>query len=368
MKGLLHKFNRRAKRGAMSMSAAAVFTVGGAGVAHAAPPQETAALHETVSSQTQVRTQAQDYAYSQERLDVIKARMARTQEGAALLQFAADENIRIEMSSSAVMDSNLKDKTLVKGVNYSTLIRLNGDVAGDDFILITLAHEIRHSWHERALGSDDMPFTPQQELLKRRIQEADAFAYEIHFAYEYEKATGTRLNIGQTYPCEGENAYACLLSDYRGWRKDRNKTLEDAYTKLLEKTLKHVHRQGYDTRLLRIVDTGWGAVANAAERGVNWATLLEDPATDAAFAAHMRKVATVGLSPGTDPAALSRWSDDDFLSLRKTGGKLSRGDRRALGALQEKFADARLAWQEFKAKEETPRGTAIAPPASPGAI
>lgn len=340
------------------MSAAAVFTVGGAGVVHAAPPPpETAALHETATGQRQA--QAQDYAHSQERLDLIKARMARTQEGAALLQFAAGENIRIEMSNSAVMDSNLKDNTLVKGVNYSTLIRLNGDVAGDDFILITLAHEIRHSWHERALGSDDMPFTPQQELLKRRIQEADAFAYEIHFAYEYEKATGTRLNIGRTHPCEGENAYACLLSDYRGWRRDKNKTVEEAYSKLLEKTLRHVHRQGYDARLLRIVDTGWGAVANAADRGVNWATLLEDPATDAAFAAHMRKVATVGLSPGTDPAALSRWNDADFVSFKKTGGNLARGDRRALSALQEKFADAQLAWREFKVKAETPQPVSL---------
>lgn len=342
MKGLLHRFNRRAKRGAMSLSAAAVFAAGGAGLAHAAVPAETKAQTQTAL--------VQDYAHSQERLDAIKARMSRTPEGAALLQFAADENIRIEMSNSAVMDSNLKDKTLVKGVNYSTLIRLNGDVAGDDFILITLAHEIRHSWHERTLGSDDMPFTPRQELLKRRIQEADAFAYEIHFAYEYEKATGTRLSIGEKWPCEGENSYACLLDDYRDLRK--KKTVEQAYSKLLEKTLKHVHRQNYDARLLRIVDTGWGAVANAAERGIRWAELLEDPATDAAFAAHMRKVATIGLSPGADPAALTSWSDEDFLSYRKTGGNLSRTDRRSLNSLQEKFSDAQLAWKEFKEKQE----------------
>ncbi len=91
------------------------------------------------------------YAYSDARLEKIKTAIALSETVRALLDFAATENIRIEMSNSKVMDDDPKDSLTIKGLNYSTLIRLNGDISSDDEVMITLAHELRHSWHERRI-------------------------------------------------------------------------------------------------------------------------------------------------------------------------------------------------------------------------
>lgn len=342
-------FNRRARRVSLALAAAAAFACG-AGSAAAArmenPPPPAVAAAELAAAAPQ---KAQDDAHAQERLGRIRARMEETALGRALLQFAASENIRIEMSDSRTIDSAPDDGITIKGINYSTLIRLNGDVANDDAVLITLAHEIRHSWHERQLLSDAMPLAPRHEWLKRRIQEADAFAFQIHFAWEHEQATGKRLGLRDfaQQGCAGDNAYACLLSDYRGWRKDMDAA--GAYSRLLEKTMSHVKRQSYDARIIRHLDAGWGRVAQNPALGARWAALLATPATDAQFAEQMRRVATAGLAPGTDSAALSHWTEADFLDFKKTGGTPARADRKAFEAVQKKYDAAQKAWQDFTA-------------------
>lgn len=381
MKKLLQQFNKSAKRAGIAGAAtlAMVFGLHADAQANRAPLPQPAALMElapaTVQEAPKVKTVQEapkvKYAYSQERLDKIEAEMSRTELGTALLAFAAEKNIRIEMSSSKVMDDNPKDRITIKGLNYSTLIRLNGDISSDSEILLTLAHEIRHSWHQHVVDSDTLALTPRNEWLKRRIQEADCFAFEIHFAYEYEKATGKSLSIGDRYPAAGQSTYAGMLGDYSRARAKKDATVGDAYSQLLGKAFVHVNKQGYDKRFTENLSEIWTSAATKSGLRFAYADEMMNPATDAEFVKAMREVATAGLRPGTDPAALTSWLDSDFLGFEKTGGKPSRANMKTFEVAQTRYEEAKLAWKEFIAPKEVaplpapvvPQPPAVSPPA-----
>ncbi|MDF3024951.1 MAG: hypothetical protein K0R10_2312 [Alphaproteobacteria bacterium] len=336
MKKLLTAFNRRAKKTALT--AVAAFALIG-GISHDSPPAH--ALPEVAAATQTADTVKVPYATSQARLDTIKAKIALTPTGQALIDYAVRENIRIEMSDSKAMDDDPKDNIFIKGLNYGHLIRLNGDIASDDAIMLTLAHEIRHSWHDRTVKSDELQLEPRREWLKRRIQEADCFAYEIHFAYEYEKATGKKLSIGN----RATNDYAKLLGAYEKARAAEGATVSSAYTALLEKTFVHVNGLDYDKRFTTQLQETWTEVA--AKQGLmpSYSARMVDPATDADFVREMREVATAGLDIGFDPAALSTWTEADFLSFEKTGGTPSKKDQQTFDSAQAKFLEARTTWQ-----------------------
>jgi len=79
----------------------------------------------------------------------------------------------------------------------------------------------------------------------------------------------------------------------------------------------------------------------------------------------MRKVATVGTTPGVDPAALYAWTDADFLSFKKTGGQ-SKSDIKKLDALEVKFNAARNSWIVYsQAKEAETVAPVVQAPAAP---
>ena len=304
------------------------------------------------------KQQKKDYAFSQERLDKIKERMRQTELGRELLQFAEDEQIRIGMSNSRTIDSDPKDNLFTKGRNYSTYILLNGEMKSDEEIMMTLAHELRHSWHQRVVKSDELDLDPRRHWLKRRIQEADAFAFEVHFGYEYEKATGKQLDIGDRFnACSGHTPFICLAENYRQAR-DGGKPAPEAYGELLERGMKHVRAMQYDKTFAGELDDGWGATVKTPTAGSAFANRFDHPVADSDFVAKMRAVATEGLVPGVDPAALTGWTDADFLSFDKTGGK-SKGDMKKLDAAEKKFAEAKAAWDKYEASK-------IPPPAPPG--
>lgn len=350
LKKLLATFNKHARKTALT-AIAAVALVGG--ITHDSPP--ASALPETATATQTADTVKVPYATSQARLDTIKTKIALTPTGQALLDYAARENIRIEMSDSKTMDDDPKDNIFIKGLNYGHLIRLNGDIASDDAIMLTLAHEIRHSWHERTVKSDDLQLEPRREWLKRRIQEADCFAYEIHFAYEYEKATGKKLAIGN----RATNDYAKLLGAYEKARSAEGATVATAYSALLEKTFQHVNGLDYDKRFTTQLKETWTDVAAKPGLAPIYAARMVNTATDADFVREMREVATAGLEIGFDPAALSTWTDADFLSFEKTGGAPSKKDQQTFDEAQLKYLEARTDWQLLHFMNDNP----AAPPA-----
>ncbi|MDE1151320.1 MAG: hypothetical protein PW788_02190 [Micavibrio sp.] len=356
-------FAQTLKRGCITLAAAFTLVAGGTpSRAQDAPPQPSPPTVQVMPPAKAIPLKAAKaaapvdsaYATSKERLQVIEGSMRKTPLGRALLQFAADENIRIVMSDSKVMDPNPNDNLMFKGRNYSTRILLNGDVKSHDEIMITLAHEIRHSWHERQLHTNRMKLDPQREWVKRRIQEADCFAFEIHFAYEYEKATGKTLNLGSRKNCDNRGGYACLLQNYSNDRAAM--PVGDAYSKLLGRTFKHVHAQGYDRSFVDDLDNGWGYVVDYPGLGILFNERLLNPTPDAEYARNMRRVATAGLTPGVDPAALADWTNADFSSLDKTGA-VDADVKADFDKVQSRYAAARFAWVsllDFAATQKFP--------------
>ncbi len=363
MKKLKNDFNKKAKR-IIFAGAAALGLMAGLGAEARMADQLLSPAAIVLTEATTAPAPAAvkvKYAYSVERLEKIKTAIELSETGRALLDFAATENIRLEMSNSKTMDDNPKDSITIKGRNYSTLIQLNGDISSDDDIMITLAHELRHSWHERTLKNDDLALTPRNEWLKRRIQEADCFAFEIHFAYEYEKATGKRLSLGDRNPAAGQTTYAGMLGDYTYWRNAKNATVADSYSKLLVKTFTHVHNMSYDKRFVTSLSETWLSAANSPSLRQTYKSELENPASDADFVAAMRLVATAGLKPGEDPVALAAWLDSDFLGFEKTGGKPSSANMKIFNAAQLKFDEAKEAWKKDN-EPPPPEPPAVVPP------
>lgn len=369
--GYLHQAWRRVarapKRIALSLAALAVFSPALASAATPAPQQQTyvaQAISSTVPDAK--KPEKQDAAHSQARLDRIYTKLQLTEAGRELLEFAERENIAIAMSDSKAMDDNPKDRLFTKGLNYGRYILLNGDIKSDDELMLTLVHELRHSWHERGIRTSGLPVTPTQEFLKRRIQEADAFAFEIHFGYEYEKATKKTLDLGNRFEScgAGSNSFACLAQDYKYYRAG-NKPVAEAYSKLLERTIRHVNGLDYDKSFIAQNDNGWGIAATQPELATRFKAKFEDTASDAEFVAAMRKVATVGTEPGVDPAALYSWTDADFLSFKKTGGQ-SKSDVKKLDALEVKFNAARNSWIVYsQAKDAETVAPVVQAPAAP---
>src|SRR5262245_49682934 len=126
LKSAFNKASRRLRRGLAVLAAATALTFGMAAGASAQTPVATQPSAVVVTAQPQVEKKA-DYAFSEERLNAIKAKMQKTQLGKDLLQFAVNQNLRIEMSNSKIMDSDPADGYTIRG-NYSRdRIRLNGE-------------------------------------------------------------------------------------------------------------------------------------------------------------------------------------------------------------------------------------------------
>lgn len=341
---------RKTRRGLCAVFAAAAL----GGAVHApAPAQLPSATTEFAVAAAPQQQAKEKYAFSQQRLDSIQAKMRATELGRDLLQFAQDENIRISLSDSKTMDPNPRDALFTKGRNYSTYVLLNGEMRSDDELMLTLVHELRHSWHERVIKSNEMRLGPRHHWLKRRIQEADAFAFEVHFGYEYEKATGKRLDVGDRWnACDGTKPFVCLVEEYRRIR-DGGTPVDEAYGALLVKGFRHVNAMSYDKTFVKELEAGWSNVIDRPWLGQYYAPMFDSPVTDAAFVEKMRAVCTAGMAPGKDPAALVHWTEADFLSFEKTGGKTKSGMRK-LDAAERKFALAAQAWRNYVPAEKPP--------------
>jgi hypothetical protein len=361
---LTHAWNRAARktRGLLC----ALFAAAALSPPLSAPPPSAPAFQEVLATAPQKQTQ-EKYNVSTQRLDVIEEKMRATEPGRALLQFAADENIRISLSTSKVMDPNPRDDLVVKGRNYSSYVLLNGELRSDDELMLTLVHELRHSWHERTVKTGAMRLGPRHHWLKRRIQEADAFSFEVHFGYEYEKATGKRLDVGDRWnACDGTKPFVCLVEEYRAIR-EKGTPVDTAYGALLEKGFRHVHAMSYDKTFLTELEGGWSAVVDRPWLGAHYAEMFDKPVTDAAFVEKMRAVCTAGLSPGVDPAALTGWTEADFLSFDKTGGTDRRGMKK-LAVAERKFSLAAQAWRLYEPVTAPPPAKSKAPLPKPQII
>ncbi|MDE1151321.1 MAG: hypothetical protein PW788_02195 [Micavibrio sp.] len=287
------------------------------------------------------------YKYSDARLQLVEDHMRKTQLGQDLLKFAEDEKIAIRLSRGSAMDDNSADKITFSGLNFGDHILLNGDVSNDDAIMLTLAHELRHSWHKRIAKADALELEPKRQWIRDRIEEADAFSFEVHFGYEYEQATGKKLNLGnRANACAGDG-YLCLVESYRGWR-DGGMAAPDAYEKLLEKAFVHVHGLDYDSDFLKDQLDTYGDIVKRPAIGYLYSAEWSNPASEADYTDAMRRIVTVGINPASDRSAFAGWTPLDLQSLAKTGGEDDAGAEK-LKASENKFAEARAAFDNYQA-------------------
>jgi hypothetical protein len=245
------------------------------------------------------------------------------------------------------MDDDPADGFMISGTYGSKLVLLNGDEKRDDEIMMTLAHELRHAWHDVVIHQGDMRLDAKRMLIRDRLLEADVFAFEVHFAFEYEKATGLKLRLGdRAKPCAKHESSLCMLN---GYAQDRasGMAVPEAYGKLIGRTLRHVQAEEYDEDFLKTQGETWQGVIDKPGTGFAWFGIGDGDAglmSEADFAATMRRVATVGLKPGEGLSALAAWTEGDFLSLEKTGGKKVEG---ALDVQTKNFEKAREAWNAY---------------------
>ncbi len=285
-------------------------------------------------------------------LESILEKTRATETGRGLLDFAATNKVKITISDSKHMDANPNDAILIRGLNHYTNIELNSEIGTEESMMLTLAHEIRHSWHKRVVKMGELNLDPKRSWISDRIQEADCFAYEIHFGYEYEKATGKSLGLAAS-----QAGYGGLATFYAGLR-DSGVAPQDAYRQLVERAFAHTHSLQYDDNFLDKQLKNWSAVVEKPFLGILYAKSWDDPTSAADFVKAMRHVTTVGTDTTKDLSALQSWKDEDFTNLDKTGGA-AKDDTEKLAKAEVKFGEARGAWKAHwqktldKIKEET---------------
>lgn len=359
LKGAWAKAQRRFRRGLGALTAAAAITFGAAGVAAAQTAELKPSPVAAIAGALQVPAKNTGYAFSERRLTAVKAKMQKTALGREMLAFAEDQNIGIAMSNSKVMDDAPNDGFKIKGTYAGSSILLNGEEKKDDELVLTLVHELRHAWHDLSLHQGALRLDPRHRLIRDRILEADVFAFEAHFGYEYEKATGARLSLGNRMkPCKDSSSSLCILDGY-AVNRNAGMDVSAAYGKLLERTLKVVHAKDYDGDFLDSQNEDWQGVIDDPGTGLDWFGEGESGLTpEADFASALRRATTPGMTADAGTSGLASWTVADFSSLKKTGGDV--GIR--LRASTEKFNQARAAWNTFQKQEPEIR---VTPEASP---
>jgi hypothetical protein len=351
MKDAWNKAARKFRKGVLSLTAASAMAFSAAGCATpsqaaispaAEPvPVVTVVPKPATPADTAVTMTPQEQA----RLDTLLTKMRKAPLGAELLDYAEARGITITMSNSKVMDDDPNDNIIIRGLFFGKTIQLNADEKNDEELMLTLAHEIRHSWHRYTLKTGQLHTPPKQEWVMDRVQEADCFAFEIHFGYEYEKAVGKKINIGnRTNACTNAYGYACMMENYTA-NRDSGMSREDAYGKLLGKAFVRVHNLEYDDDFLGDQEKRWKLVIDKPVVGVLYQERWSSPVSDADFATAMKNVTTPALKLEGNTSGLYKWEEVDFKSLEKTGGIDSTLQKR-FDKVEVDFTVAGKAWEK----------------------
>ena len=374
MKNAWDKAARKMKKGVLGLSAAAAMAFGAAGCATPSWAGESlvAAPTPVVLTQPQATPPAAPKAAAHEmtaaeqaRLDTLLAKMRKVELGREVLDYATAQGLTITMSDSKTMDDDPNDGIIIRGTFSGKTITLNADEKNDEELMLTLAHEVRHSWHKNTLHTNTLHTPPKKEWMMDRIQEADCFAFEIHFGYEYEKATGKKINIGsRANACNNPYGYACMMENYTA-NRDSGMSKADAYGKLLNKAFLRVHSLEYDDDFLGDQERRWKLVIDKPVVGVLYLERWQKPVTDADFIAAMKNATTPALTLEGNTSGLYKWEDADFSSIEKTGGNDPALQKR-FDKVEADFILAGQAWDKHWAETLEKNRLKLQTPAAPG--
>lgn len=242
--------------------------------------------------------------------------------GRELIAFAKEQNISIAAVDSSTLDSDPTDIFLFQGRASadSGTIQINITDRQENELLLTIVHELRHIWQNRVAGIDNLRLDAKREWLQDRYKEADAFAFQIHFAYEYSKETGKPFVLSRTPAgCEVLMALPCMLEKYTALR-DTGAPLVDAYAALVADAFTLVRVMDYDRDFLDAQRERWQGILMNPELGRPYERIYRDPSSNAEFVETVHRMFTLGLQPDRDPQGLVSWRPEDFLSLERTAG------------------------------------------------
>lgn len=302
------------------------------------------------------------------RAQILKDKLGKSTLGRDILAYMNENNVQIVMQSGDEMHqkTGTGGTFRVAGLNRTkNQVVLNHDITSDAELLRALVHETRHAWQRRAKGFDTLRVTPPMDWARGRFMEADAFAFEAYFTYQYKKETGIDLapkSLGALQGCNKTMTRSCLVESYE---QDLRKGLshEQAYEQLLIRAFRLVRAEDYDSFWHAALADKWKQ--NAANK--DYADLLKSiactPTSEDAFAATMREMTRPGLDAETSPFILQGWAAADFVSDVKTGGKIS---ERKFKAVEEQWKAATTPHlQSCPAKPSAPEQVVSTSPPSP---
>ncbi len=287
-------------------------------------------------------------------LSIVYSRMNATNIGRELMQFADKETLDVSFRNPR--SAFHKDGTIVEydeimliaGVSYGSFITFDprrGQV--EDELLLTLVHELRHAWQDKtAKVFEGLTLSAKQEWLLDRFREADSFAYQIHFAYEYKKETGIEVAVTGTRACHVFMSQSCLMEIYAE-KRDSGMSAEEAYPFLLEAAFKHAKQLDYDGDFLHFKKKRWEEVIADPDKGALYEKNVNNPTSDAELVKALRRMVSTTLTPDAS-SGMSTWTDEDILSFEKTGGL----DTRLTDKFNEVEQLQKQAMQAFKQKQK----------------
>jgi hypothetical protein len=250
--------------------------------------------------------------YSEQRLaalmDKAKAADNSCDGGCGLLELIGRHEIRPGLVTPEQLDVLAPGYGhLIAGRQQGNRIYLNGSL-GDDKLLETIAHEIRHVWQVRELKAVTAGLDPRRAMIMTRFREADSFAFAAYFIYQYEKATGQTLIRLPANPLD----YGRLPPNQFMYAKfkfnmDCGMSLATSYRFLMKDAFANVRRVDYDGDVLEKYE-------DQAAKGF----LVITPFSDRDFTHILRRMGTTTLGPG--PSVFDAWTDAELLDIEKSGG------------------------------------------------
>lgn len=272
------------------------------------------------------------------RMTQVQNIIAETKLGRDLLKMASDHGVTIRfMTAEDTKEMADADRSIAGGYKsyYKSIIIDPHDT--NNGLAQTLVHELRHAWQDKHINYKKLEMAlidPAKQMILNRFLEADAYAFESHFALDYERETGKRFILGgdiksrfdpHTSSSEARDAMRRDIVDGLDAETVRANGLKIAFA--FPRELAY-HDKFFEEKVLEWFsgmrefsdpDMQDCSAPLAKRQAFEFQSLLQTSPSTSAFAAELRKFGV----PGIDPSAknyLDHISDADLTSDKWTGG------------------------------------------------
>lgn len=224
--------------------------------------------------------------------------------GRDLTRIMGETGFRMKLvSAESLAKFNPCSNASVVGLTYGRNLVINVTLP-DAELVDTAAHEGRHMWQRQDGAVKELELDPKRSFILNRFKEADAYAFGIHFTYEYEKATGRTLVPVTDDPWQFHKLHP-YKEAYAWYKFDRDIGISPltAYKSLMKRAFALTRFYGYEEAFF--ADT----TSPALRREV----------PDAEFIKTLRRLGTIGFD-GKQGNVFASWTDAELTDLEKIGG------------------------------------------------